>query len=393
MIATILAIILVAGVVLAMARTGPAAPVVNRQNVLVDTVRQGPLVFKVRAGGTLQPVDVRILTAQTACTVSRILVQPGSPVTSKTVIAEFSSPETLQAAQDAMWNFRKAEAEFKVGLINQKTAVDTARRRAQSAMAKLEISKRLLQEKLLPQLDFTVAEVVAKDADGQLASEQAKWELYRSRPGAPAPASADMERARALWDLKRAQADSLHLVAGMDGVLQELPLQVGQQVAPGATLAKVARPLPLKAVLKVNETQAKDVLIGQPVEIDTGNGTMTGQVTRVDPVVMNGTVTVDAGLDGDFPKGSRPDLNVDGTVEIGRMADATYVGLPAGIRPRGIAEVFRLSPDGNEASRVRVTFGRGSAATIEVVDGLKPGDRVILSDISPWDGADRVRLK
>ena len=221
--------------------------------------------------------------------------------------------------------------------------------------------------------------------------------LFEARPGQVAPARARLEQAKALYALKREQLDSLQVRAGMAGILQLVPLQVGQQLAPGANLAKVAKPLPLKAELKVSETQAKDGLIGQPVEVDTCNGLVKGRVIRIDPAVVNGTVTVDASLEagreGELPKGLRPDLSVEGVIELDRVSSALFVGRPVQAQAHAGLSVFKVLPGGSEALRVKVQLGRGSVSTIEVLDGLREGDQIILSDTSTYDGSDRLRLK
>jgi HlyD family secretion protein len=376
-----------------LARLKPAAPSVERQSVLIDAVKRGPMVFQVRGTGTLVPVDIRILTAQTSCTVQRIRLYPGTAVKADTIIAGLSSPELQQAAQDAQWNYRKAEADYEVSRLNQKTTVETARSQAKAAQARSQALDRLGREGLQSGMEVMQAKVDAEERAGRLASEEARLRMYDNQGGKLAPARAELERARALWNLKQQQVAALNLRAGMDGVLQELPLQVGQQLAPGAVLAKVARPLPLKAALKVSETQAKDILIGQPVSIDTRNGIVQGRVIRIDPSVQNGTVTVDASLEGELPKGVRPDLSVEGIIELDRINDGTFVGRPVQAQAYGTISLFKLSPDGQEATRVKVKLGRGSVSTIEVIEGLQPGDQVILSDTSAWDSADRVRLK
>jgi HlyD family secretion protein len=376
-----------------LARLKPAAPTAERQTLLIDAVKRGPMVFEVRGTGTLVPVDVRILTAQTSCTVQRIRIYPGTVVKADTVIAELSSPELQQAAQDAMWNYRKAEADYELSRLNQKTTLDTTRSQAQAAQAKYQAMQRLGKEGLQSGMEVMQAKVDAEERAGRLSSEEARMKLYDGSAGKLAPARAELERARALWTLKQEQLASLQLRAGMDGVLQELPLQVGQQLGTGAILAKVARPLPLKAALKVSETQAKDIQIGQPVSVDTRNGIVKGRVIRIDPSVQNGTVTVDASLDEALPKGARPDLSVEGIIELDRVSDGLFVGRPVQAQAHGTLSLFKLNPDGVEATRVKVKLGRGSVSTIEIVEGLQPGDQVILSDTSAWDAADRIRLK
>lgn len=376
-----------------LARMKPAAPSVERQSVLMDAVKRGPMVFEVRGTGTLVPVDIRMITAQTPCRVERIRVYPGTAVKADTVIAELSSPELQQAAQDALWQYRKAEADYEMNRLGQRTTVAGARSQAQAAEVRYKAMERLGKEGLQSSMEVLTAKVDSEERTGRLASEEARMKMYENHGGKVAPARAELERARALWQLKQEQVAALQLRAGMDGVLQELPLQVGQQLAPGAELAKVARPLPLKAALKVSETQAKDIVIGQPVSIDTRNGIVKGRVIRIDPAVQNGTVTVDASLEGELPKGLRPDLSVEGVIELDRVSSALFVGRPVQAQAHAGLSVFKVLPGGSEAIRVKVQLGRGSVSTIEVLDGLREGDQIILSDTSTYDNSDRLRLK
>ena len=376
-----------------LARLKPAAPEAERSSLLLDAVKRGPMVFQVRGTGILVPVDVRMITAQVPCKVERILLFPGTEVKADSVIAELSSPELKQSVEDALWQMRQAEADHAINRLNQKATLDAARAQDQEARASLQASQRLQKEGIQSDLDLLRARVRAEEQAGRLASEEARMRLFEARPGQVAPARARLEQAKALYALKREQLDSLQVRAGMAGILQLVPLQVGQQLAPGANLAKVAKPLPLKAELKVSETQAKDIQIGQPVEVDTRNGLVKGRVIRIDPAVVNGTVTVDASLDGPLPKGVRPDLSVEGVIELDRVQDALFVGRPVQAQAHGTLGIFRVSADGREATRVKVRLGRGSVSTIEVLEGLRPGEQVILSDTSAWDGFDRIRLK
>jgi len=376
-----------------LSRLQPAAPAVERQSVLIDTVKRGAMVFQVRGTGTLVPVDVRMITAQVACKVERVLLFPGTPVTEESVIAELSSPELQQATVDALWQMRRAEADYEVDKLNQRATLDSTRANAREAQATLLASERLRKEGLQSDLDVLRAQVRAEEVTGRLAAEEARAGLFESSGGNVAPARARLEQARALYALKQEQMASLKVRAGMTGILQQVLVQVGQQLASGASLAKVARPLPLKAELRVSETQAKDILIGQPVDVDTRNGVVKGRVIRIDPAVQNGTVTVDVSLEGELPKGVRPDLSVEGIIELDRADDGLFVGRPVQAQAHGSMSVFRLSPDGGQASRVSVKLGRGSVSSIEIVEGLKPGDQIVLSDTSAWDAADRIRLK
>jgi len=376
-----------------LARLKPAALTVERGSLLIDEVKRGPMVFQVRGTGTLVPVDVRILTATTGCKVERVLLLAGTEVKEDSVIAELSSPELQQAAEDATWALRKAESEYELSYLNQKGSTASARAALQEAQAGMRAGERLRQEGLLSESDILKAQVRLEEAQSRFAMDQARLDLYEGKGGRSSPARAAMEQARAQAALKQAQVAALRVRPGMAGILQQVPLQVGQQLTSGATLAKVAKALPLKAELKVSETQAKDLLAGQKVSVDTRNGLVEGRVLRIDPAVQNGTVTVDVSLDGPLPKGARPDLSVEGIIELDRADNGLFVGRPVQAQSHGAATLFRLSADGSEATRVKVRFGRGSVSTIEILDGLQPGDRVVLSDTSPYDGQDRIRIK
>jgi HlyD family secretion protein len=378
---------------LALARLKPAAPQAERSSLLIDVVKRGAMVFQVRGTGTLVPVEVRMITAQVPCKVERILLYPGTPVTEGSIIAELSSPELQQAAEDALWQMRRAEADYEVDHLNQQATLNAARANTQEAQAVLLAAERLRKEGLQSDLDVLRARVKNEEVNGRMAAEEARMKLFENRAGQVGPARARLEQAKALYALKREQVASLKVRAGMAGILQQVPLQVGQQLAPGANLAKVAKPMPLKAELKVSETQAKDILIGQPVEIDTRNGLVKGRVIRIDPAVLNGTVAVDASMEGEMPKGVRPDLSVEGIVELDRAASALFTGRPVQAQSFGSLSVFKLSPDGTEATRVKVKLGRASVSTVEILEGLKEGDQIILSDTSQYDAVDRIRLK
>jgi len=354
--------LLVLAGVLGLSRLKPAAPEVERQSLLLGKVEQGAMVFQVRGTGTLVPVDIRILSAQVSCRVERIVRYPGTELKEGDVIAELSSPELQQGAQEAHWNLRRAQADYEVSYLSQKGTVASARARHE-------------------------------DCAARLATEQARLVLFEGKGSNVAPAKAALEQARAQYELKQSQVASLQVRAAMAGMLQQVPLQVGQQLSAGATLAKVAKPLPLKAELKVSETQAKDLLVGQLVSIDTRNGLVKGRVIRIDPSVQNGTVTVDASLDETLPKGARPDLSVEGIIELDRADRALFVGRPVQAQSFGTLSLFKVSADGREATRIKVKLGRASVSTVEILEGLKEGEQVILSDTSQFDNVDRIRLK
>lgn len=374
-------------------RLKPAAPEADRQSLLLDKVQEGAMVFQVRGTGILVPVDVRMITAQVPCKVERILLFPGTEVREDSIIAELSSPELQQSAQDAFWNLRRAESDYSVSALNQKGTVASARAASKEAAATLKAYERLFKEGLQSESDVLRANAKYEDCAARLATEEARMALFEGKGGQLAPARAALEQARAQYALKQAQSASLHVRAGMAGMLQQVPLQVGQQLQPGANLAKVAKPLPLKAELKVSETQAKDIQMGQSVAVDTRNGIVQGRVIRMDPSVQNGTVTVDASLDGALPKGARPDLSVEGIIELDRADHTLRVGRPVQAQSFATISLFKLSADGQEATRVKVRLGRASVSSIEVLEGLRPGDQVILSDTSAWDGVDRIRIR
>lgn len=383
----------VLGLLFGLNRLKPAAPEVDRQSLLIDHVQEGAMVFQVRGTGVLVPVDVRMITAQVPCKVERILLFPGAEVRDDSVIAELSSPELVQSEQDAFWNLRRAESDYSVSALNQKGTVASARAAFKEAEATLKAFQRLFKEGLQSESDMLRANAKYEDCAARLATEEARMALFEGKGGQQAPARSALEQARAQYALKQAQSASLRVRAGMTGILQQVPLQVGQQLAPGATLAKVAKPMPLKAELKVSETQTKDLLIGQIVAVDTRNGIVQGRVIRIDPSVQNGTVTADASLEGALPKGVRPDLSVEGIIELDRADHTLRVGRPVQAQSFATLSLFKLSADGKEATRIKVKLGRASVSSIEVLEGLRPGDQVILSDTTAWDGVDRLLVK
>jgi HlyD family secretion protein len=397
---SVVGLLAILAVTLGLSRLKPAAPSVDRATVWIDTVKRGPMLLQVRGLGTLVPEEILWIPATTDGRVVRRLVLPGSPVKADTVVIELSNPELEQSALDAEWQLKAAQAQYNSlkaqldsQLLDQKAAAATVQ--ADYRQAKLnaekdeELAKRGLGSELNVKLSRARADALTtrneiEEQRLSVSAESAKAQLDSQK--------ARVEQLRALYQLKRSQLDSLRVRAGAEGVLQELPVEVGQRVAAGAILAKVAQPTHLKAQLKVPETQAKDVQIGQVASIDTRNGIIPGHVMRVDPAVQNGTVTVDAKLEGALPKGARPDLSVEGTVEIENLRDVIYVGRPAFGQPNSTVGIFKLDEEGNGAARVQVKLGRSSVNTVEILEGLKPGDKVVLSDMSAWDAFNRVRL-
>ena len=388
-------------VTVAISRLKPAAPSVDRNLVWVDTVKRGPMVRQVRGIGSLVPENIRVVTSRSAGRVDRIILRAGAPVTPESVIVELINPDVLQAAEAAASQLQAAEAEFtnlKIRLQSDLLSMESELARAKSdfetSKLQAEVTEELFKDGLVSGLERRRTQVAAEDAATRHEIEQKRYAFTReSLQLQLAVKQAEVDRQRAQTQLRREECDALKVRAGLTGVLQTMALEVGQQIANGGVLARVADPTSLKAEVRIAETQAKDILPGQIALIDTRNGVVAGRVSRIDPSVQNGTVTVDVALTGELPKGARPDLSVDGTIELERLPDVIYVGRPAFGQERSTVGVFKLVADDDTAHRTPVKFGRASVNTIEVLDGLQPGDRVILSDMSPYDSSDRVRLK
>jgi HlyD family secretion protein len=390
-----------------LSRLKPAAPPVERATVWIDTVKRGPMVRQVRGIGRLAPEEILWIPAVTEGRIDKILVRPGTNVRPETVLVELSNPELQLAALSAEWQVKTAEAQYedlKAKLENQRLDQQAAAARVASeyATAKLnaDVEKRLGEEGLTSEVKVKTTAAIAEELLNRSDIERQKVGSMKASIDAQLAAQrVQIEKLRADYDLKRQQVDQLKVRAGTHGVMQELGdiakqgvLEVGQRLAAGAIVAKVAQPQKLKAELKIAETQIKDILIGQPAEIDTRNGIIPGRVTRIDPAVQNGTITVDVRLEGELPPGARPDLSVDGTIELERLDDVIYVGRPVFGQPNSTIMLFKLDPEGTEATRVQVKLGRTSVNTIEVAEGLKVGDQVILSDMSAQDAHNRIRL-
>lgn len=386
-------------ITIGVSRLKPAAPTVDRATVWVDAVKRGPMVRQVRGSGTLVPEDIRWIPASTQGRVERMVIRPGAPVKPETVILELSNPELEQQVIGDQANLRAAQAnlesrraDLESELLNQSAAVAGVESEYRQAALQLEANEQLYKDSLLSELQL-------KQSRSQAQELKNRWEIERKRlqiaeqniDAQLAPQVAEVERLRTLYELRRRQLDQLKVRAGMDGVLQVVPVEVGQQVAAGSNVARVANPKVLKAELRIPETQTRDLAIGQKASIDTRNGIVEGRVARIDPAAENGTVGVDVTLEGELPPGARPDLSVDGTVELERLDNVVYVGRPAFGQENSSVGLFRLT-EGGEAVRVTVQLGRSSVNTIEIVAGLQPGDQVILSDMSTWDSYERIRL-
>jgi HlyD family secretion protein len=396
----VLALAAAVGITVGVSGMKPASPSVERATVWVDTVKRGPMLRQVRGSGTLVPEETRWIPAATEGRVERIVLRAGAVVTPDSVVLELSNPELEQTATEAQLQLRGAEAahenrrvELENALLTQGAAVATVEAEFRQAKLQAEADEELAKEGLTSQLTLKISKSRSDELENRLKIEQKRLRMSEAAVQSQlAVQKAEIDRLRALYLLRRQQLDQLKVRAGNPGVLQQVPVEVGQRVAPGTNLARVANPEKLKAELRIAETQAKDIQIGQTAAVDTRNGIITGRVSRIDPAAQNGTVTVDVELRGDLPRGARPDLTVDGTVELERLDNVIHVGRPAFGQEQSQVSLFKLTADGSEAERVRVTLGRSSVNTIEIRDGLEPGDQVILSDMSAWDAFDRVRL-
>jgi HlyD family secretion protein len=398
-----LVLLIIAGVALVtfgVSRLKPAAPSVERATVWIDTVKRGPMLRQVRGPGTLVPEEVRVVAAATEGRVERINVQPGTEVTAGTVLLELANPTVAQEAIDAEFAQRAGEADYnnlKVKLesdrMTQQSTVATVKAEYQQAKLQYDTDAQLAKDGLIPSINLKLSKVRAEDLENRYKIEQQRLEVMsRATKAQLAAQEARVAQMKALLQLRRSQVGTLKVLAGTNGVLQQMQVEVGQQVQPGTNLARVVEPQRLKAELKIAETQAKDITLGQKAEIDTRNGIITGHVIRIDPAAQQGTVTVDVGLDEALPQGARPDLSVDGTIELERLADVIYMGRPAFGQAQSTIKIFKLEEGGQTAVRATVKLGRSSVSTVEVLEGLQPGDQVILSDTSQWDAYERIRL-
>ncbi|HYC70450.1 MAG TPA: efflux RND transporter periplasmic adaptor subunit [Opitutaceae bacterium] len=387
------------GITVALSRLKPAAPTVERNLVWIDTVKRGPMVRQVRGLGTLVPEEIRWIAARTQGRVERIILRPGAQVTPDSVILELSNPNVVEAFSGAESELLAAEARLtnlkitlERSLLDAETAAAQARAQWETSKLEAEVNAELFKDGLVSKLDLRRAEVNAEQTRLRNDIEQKKFAFLKdSITPQLAVQEAEVSRLRAQVALRKEELDALKVKSSMVGVLSALPVEVGAQVNPGTNLARVADPTRLKAEVRIAETQAKDIALGQLSIIDTRNGVVEGRVARIDPAVQNGTVLVDITLGPDLPRGARPDLSVDGTIELERLDDVIFVGRPAFGQERSNVGIFKLTTE-DEAVRTTVQLGRSSVNTIEIVSGLQPGDRVILSDMSPWDSNERIRL-
>jgi HlyD family secretion protein len=395
------AVISVAGVTFGVTRLRPAAPSVDKATIWTDEVKRGPMLRDVHGLGTLVPEDIRWIPAQTDSRVDRILIHPGAIVQPSTVILELINPELQRDVLDAEYQLKAAQADYEnlkvqvnSELLNQRATTAQVRSDYEQAKIQHEVDEKLLAEGISAQVTAQLSKVKMEQLAIRLQLEEDRTRNATDSSKARLMAQqAHIDQQRALHDLKHSQLDALHVRAGIQGVLQVVPVEVGQHVTPGTNLARVADPKRLKAEIKIAETQAKDVAIGQAASIDSRNGIVKGAVARIDPSVQNGTVSVDVQIIDPLPLGARPDLSVDGTIELENLRDVLYVGRPVHGQSDSTVGLFKLVDDGSEAVRVNVKLGKSSVNSIEILQGLKVGDKVILSDMSAWDTVDRIRLR
>jgi HlyD family secretion protein len=394
-------VIIVIAVSIALARMEPAAPNVERATVLVDTVKRGSIIRQVRGLGTLVPEDTRWLPSQTEGRVERILLRPGAQVGPNSVILELSNPQLEQEAINAKLALQSAEAalenlrvQLQSEFLTQQSQVAALDADFQQARMQAQADQELYKEKLISEITQKQSTLKAETLKKRLALDMERLSTAKQSIDARIRVQeAAVSQARAVSDLQASRMAALKVTPGFSGVLQQVPVEVGQRVGPGANLARVADPGRLKAELKIAETQAKDIEIGQMAEIDTRSAVIAGLVSRKDPAAANGTVTVDVSLTGELPRGAVPDMSVDGTIQLERLENILYVGRPSLGQEQSTVGLFKVvSPDGN-AQRVQVALGKSSVNAIEVKSGLNAGDQVVLSDMSAWDAFERVRLR
>lgn len=387
-------------ITVAVNRLEPAAPPVESETLYMDKVQRGDMERNVRGPGTLVPVDIRVISANTDGRVERIPALPGVTVQADTVLLEMTNPELEQNALEALSQLSAAQSDYDTlraqlegQYLNQQSQAAVADSTASQAKLQAEADQVLAKDGLIPELDLKLSRMRSEMSTKQAGIERERLRKTQSANQAQLAAQrARVDQARALYALRQRQLESLKVRAGIPGVLQQLPVEIGQRVTPGTNLARVARPEHLKAELRIPETQAKDVVVGLRASIDTRNGIVPGRVIRVAPSVQEGTVTVDVALEGPLPKGARPDLSVDGTIELEVLRNVLFVGRPAYGQPESKIQMFKVVEERTAAVRVPVTLGRSSVSKIEIKDGLAPGDEVILSDTSQWDEFDRLSL-
>src|SRR5882672_2477514 len=394
-------VVAIGGITFGLARLKPAAPTLERATAVIDTVKRGPMLREVRGNGTLVPQLVRYIPAPADGRVEKIPVQAGVEVGNGTVIVELSNPQMEQEAMDAEFQVKAAQADaeslrtrLESESMTQQSAIAGINAEYSQAKLQLDSDEVLGKQGLVPDLLLKISRMHVQELGNRLRVEEQRLAISGKSTKAQINAQESrVQQLRALAKLKKDQVEALKVRAGTSGVLQQVAVQVGQQVTPGLNIARVADPASLKAELKIAETQIKDVKLGQPVAVDTRNGIIQGEVQRIDPAAREGTFIVDVALTGPLPASARPDLSVDGTIELERLVNVLYVGRPAFGQGQQTVGLFRLSADGQEAVRTQVTLGRSSVSTVEIINGLKEGDQVIISDTSALDNYERIRVR
>ena len=393
-------VLVIGGITFGLSRLKAAAPTVDRSSVWTDTVKRGSMLRQVKGPGNLVPEQIRWITADTAGRIERLPLRPGARIEAGTTLMELSNPDVMLQALDAERQLAQARAD----LINLRNTLKTQELAQQSTIATLHTDEADAKRKadafknlkgVLSDVELNQQIDKAQELQKRMQIEAQRLDVMNGSLRDQVRAQeAQIERLKAVVSFRQKQVDSMKVKSPDDGVLSELPLELGQWVTPGALLAKVVKPERLKAELRIPETQAKDVALGQKAEIDTRNGIVPGKVSRIAPSASQGSVLVEVQFGGaELPKGARPDLTVEGTVELEKLNDVLYVGRPAGAQPDSTVELFKLVKDSDIALRSKVKLGRSSVSTIEVKEGLQEGDAVVLSDMTAWDNADRVRLR
>ncbi|MBA3231892.1 MAG: HlyD family efflux transporter periplasmic adaptor subunit [Acidobacteria bacterium] len=396
---TTVAVVVVILITIGVSQLKPAAPSVERSTVWVETVRRGDFTRQVRGAGTLVPEDIMWISATTSGRVQRILLRPGAQVRPDTVILELTNPDLEQSVNDALLGYRSAQAayenrstELERALLNQQAEVAGIEASYNDAALNLEANEQLAKDGLVSQIQLKQYQSRAADLKNRLSTAQRTLKMQADGMKSQlAPQAAEIELRRAAYQLRQNQLSDLKVKAGMHGVLQVVPVEVGAQVGPGTNLARVADPSNLKAELRIPETQTRDLRIGQLAEVDTRNGVVKGRVARIDPAAVGGTVGVDVILEDELPAGARPDQSVDGTVLLEQLSDVVFVGRPAIGQENATITLYKLTADGH-AVQTRVELGRSAVSVIEIRSGLDPGDQVILSDMSAHDSFERIRI-
>ncbi len=394
----------IAAITLGLSRLEPASPTVERQTLLIDSVKRGDIILEIRGVGTLVSEDRLTVPSRVSGRVKYIRVQAGTPVEPNTVILELENPQLELSWEEAQTTLSSAEARYNAAKarnlsdqLRLEAGIAATEAVVSDAKLRFEVNKKQYEDGLISELNMKLSQSNVERLEHQLKVEKRQFDVWlnQTKPAEMFLEEASLKQAQAQYNLRKEEYESLKVRAGAEGVLApiQVPIELGEQIGAGQIVARITNPDKLMARLQIPQGQARDVRIGLPAEIDTYNGVVSGRVSRIEPTVMEGNVTVDVSLDGELPKGSRPDLSVVGTIEIEQLIDILYVGRPVLASTNSKVELFKLIEDNRFAVRVPVQFGKTSVSTIEVLDGLAVGDQIILSDVSQWDTVDKIRLK